>query len=234
MQAFNKWLRGLGDMGGYLATAVALLTTSWVLVVTVLISLWAAGSQWASSFVQKPSTHVFVFVFLTILWTSIGILYLRDRKKPREVTAAHDYRYGLTFEGLFPTYTPQHEDAALGFSIQMRNFCPGPIRYDVLTFDIRIGTRSLPKVRKGQLFGYMARGGAKSSSNVPFKKDEITEFVGKRAAGTAEMVITYGHPEDGPSRLLQITMDLIVELHADNTLGFSGNILEEKDTPFDG
>jgi hypothetical protein len=229
MQGLLKWLRGFGGAGAALANAIAFLTANWAVVVTTVVSLWVAASEWATKFVQKESTHVFVFVFLAVLWTWIGILFLRDRRKPRETTPAQDYRFGLTFEGVVPLYTP-NSDPALGFILQLRNFSSGPIRYDVKNMDIRIGTRAMPKFTIGTLSAYMARGAGRTSTPEPFKKADIAEFIGKGLVkGTLECSITYGHPEKPPARKLDLSVDLFLEFRADGNLGFNGNITSEQD-----
>jgi hypothetical protein len=94
------------------------------------------------------------------------------------VRAHQDYSYGLTFEGLLAQYDPASEDEALGFGIQLRNYS-GPLRYVNEEFDVRIGNRALPRVKKGHLTSIMSCGAGRTSTNVPFRKDDIN-FLGKQ------------------------------------------------------
>src|SRR6266851_4409190 len=102
MQSILKWLRGFGPVGGSAADALAFLTNNWVLTMSTIIALWAAFTEWAVAFVQNPKVQTAALVFLFVLWTSVGITVLIDRRKPRVIKPDHDYRYGLTFEGLMP------------------------------------------------------------------------------------------------------------------------------------
>jgi hypothetical protein len=234
MQALLKVLRGFGPAGTFVANILAFLATNWVVTMTTIVSVWAGFSAWATDIVQKQGVQTTVIVFLASLWTYIGIVFLADRKKPREIKAAQDYRYGLTFEGMAPIYDSEisnDDDPMLSVGLQLRNYSSGPIRYDIETFDVRIGTRSLPKMKKGLLYGFMPRGGGRFSTNVGFKKSEIQEFMGKRSTGTVEVSISYGHPEHAPSRRLIMLFDLTIEFR-EGKLGFSSNIIEERDVPF--
>jgi hypothetical protein len=78
-------------------------------------------------FIQKPEVQFGAMVFLFLLWTWIGLTVLFDRKGPRTTTPHHDYRYGLTFEGIAPFYQPQAAGGSLGFGVQLRNFSSGPL-----------------------------------------------------------------------------------------------------------
>src|SRR5262249_43225590 len=160
----------LGPVGSFIANIVGLLTTNWVLTVSALIAVWASLTDYVVALVGNPKVQTAAEVFLAVLWTGIGIAYLVDRKRARIIKAEHDYRYGLTFEGLTPNYDPNRDDATLQFGIQFRNFSSGPIRYVVEHFDVRIGTRSAPRLRKGQLTSFLPRGGARVSNLEPFKK----------------------------------------------------------------
>jgi hypothetical protein len=224
------WFGGLGRVGTFIANALAILATNWVVVVSVLLALWASLEDWATAFVTKPSTQTFLIVFLALLWTSIGLVVLADRRKPREVRATQDYRYGLTFEGVVPLYNPTENEGTLALGITLRNYSSGPIRYDIDSLDLRIGTRSLPKVEKGILYGHMARGAGRTSMPAAFNKSDIAEFMGKRPTGTLEVSILYGHPEHPPVRRLRIIFDLLF-VFSETNLGFSANIKEEKDEP---
>jgi hypothetical protein len=164
MQSILRWLRGLGPVGGTAADALAFLTNNWVLTMSTIIALWAAFTEWAVAIVQNPKVQTAALVFLFVLWTSIGIAILIDRRKPRIIKTDQDYRYGLTFEGLLPALGAEFDkdDRELGFSITLRNYSSGPIKYTVDDFDVRIGNRALPKLKKGVLVGFMARGAGRS------------------------------------------------------------------------
>lgn len=232
--AILKWLRGLGPIGGHIADGLALLLNNWLLTMSAILSLWAALTDFVVAIAENPRVHTAILIFLTVFWTSIGVVYLFDRRKPRVIKPEHDYRYGLTFEGIVPLYDPNNEDGALQFSLQFRNFSSGPIRYTVESFDIRIDTRSLPKLKKGALTSFLPRGGARNSSQLPFKKSAIQEFIGKTTEGTVDFEVSYGHPELPPVRFLKMSLRIVLVM-AENphpSLGFNAIILEESDEPF--
>jgi hypothetical protein len=234
MQWIFKWLRGLGPVGSTLADALAFLTNNWVLTMSALMSIWAAFTEWTFVLVQNPRFQNAVFVFLSLLWTSIGITVLIDRRKPRTVKAEHDYRYGLTFEGLMPALSGPFDtdDSELGVGIQLRNFSSGPIKYTIEELDVRIGNRALPILKKGSLFGFMARGAGRTSYSPAFKRRDFKDFVGQRLEGTANFSITYGHPELPAVRKLSISMAVHLEIPTEpGPVGFGANILDESDQP---
>src|SRR6266436_540543 len=231
MQSILKWLRGLGPIGGTAADALAFLTNNWVLTVSTLISLWASLTDWAVAFVQNLRVQTAALVFLFLLWTSIGITVLIDRRKPRVIKAAQYYLYGLTFEGLLPALGAEFDkdDSELGFAITLRNYSSGPIKYTVDDFDVRIGNRALPKLKKGVLIGFMARGAGRTSNAGAFKRSDFAQVIGQRLEGTVNISISYGHPELLPVRRLSVSMAIILEIPAVGPLLFGANILEESD-----
>ena len=234
MQSFIKFLRSLGSLGSAAANAIAFLTANWVVVVTVAASIAAGLSDWAIGLVLRPGVQAALIVFIALLWTAIGITVLADRRKPREIKAAQDYRYGLTFEGLQPNIQPDLPDLFLGFAVQFRNYSSGPIRYTIDHADIRIGTRSLPRYVRGTATAYMARGGAKVSGFIPFKHQDVSEFFGRSVDGSAEFGIVYGHPEHAPVRRLFIVMELTMHFPQEGfPLAFGANIIQETDSPIE-
>jgi hypothetical protein len=124
------------------------------------------------------------------------------------------------------------DDSELGFGIQLRNFSSGPIKYTVEEFDLRIANRALPKIPKGSLFGFMARGAGRTSFSPAFKRSDFKELLGRRLEGTANFAMTYGHPESPPARKLSISMAVYLEITIEaGPIGFGGSILDESDQP---
>jgi hypothetical protein len=205
------WLRGLGPFGTFAANVLAFLTANWGVAVSAALAVYVAASSWATGIVNSPATHAAALTFLVLLWGYIGITFLIDRRGPRLVRVAPDYRFGLTFEGLIPAIDPLSDEGWFSVAVQLRNFSQAPIQYTVTQFDVRIGTRALPKPEK-ILTAYLARGAGRTSSPSKFSKDEMREFFGKRMKGTADMMVIYGHPEEKPVRRLRIRADLILHL----------------------
>jgi hypothetical protein len=203
---------------------------------STVIGLWASFTDWAVALIQNPKIQTAAIVFLVVLWTSIGITVLIDRRKPRVTKADQDYRYGLTFEGLMLHLLGtdfDKDDSELGFGIQLRNFSSGPIKYTVEDFDVRVGNRALPRVKKGALIGFMARGSGRTSNSGSFKRSDFSQVIGRRLEGTANLLISYGHPERPPVRRMSISIALILEIPESGPIGFGANIIEESDQALD-
>jgi hypothetical protein len=242
-----KALRGLGPAGNGLANLITFATTNWVLVVSAVLGVGATVWNATRDFFLLPQVWVAIGVFLAILWTAIGLAYLRDRKRPREIYSHQDYRYGLTFDGIIAAYDPSSEDSALLFALQVHNYSMGPMLYEVMTFDVLIEDRTLPRLKKGELKGYMPRGGAKVSGRVPFKKETISAFSGRTVKAVIDITIVYGHPERPPERQLVLKIDATLTFTEQTQLAIPGlpamptalpslrfahNIIEERDEPY--
>jgi hypothetical protein len=140
----------------------------------------------------------------------------------------------LTFEGVIPNLVPHREEKWLQLGVQIRNYSQAPIRYNIDRFDLRIGTRALSPSEGQPMRGYLARGGGKIASLPAFKKDDLREFFGKQAIGTAECSMIYGHPEDKPVRRLTIKMQIHFDFNTNGEppLGFGADIIDEVDEPY--
>ena len=240
-----KALRATGDWGGHLADLLTLLGTNWALVVSAIIAIATGGLGTLRAFALTPSVYVGAAVFLALLWTLIGILVLIDRRKPRQIQVHADYRYGLTFEGFLPSFTPENfpmlsQRGILGFSINLRNWSSGPIKYTLESADIQIGTRTVPRSARNPVSGYISRGGAKTVRPAAFSSGTLNEYYGKgETKGTAEIAIIYGPPDGPPVRRFRINIDLTlffpeegrVDPLAGIGLGYADNITFEGDEP---
>jgi hypothetical protein len=238
MPRFNR-LRGLGPFGNALANLLGLLTVNWGIAVSAAAGIAAALMSDLREVALNPITYVGVGAFLTVLWTIIGITVLVDRRRPRTIRAHVDYRYGLTFEGIQPRYLPPQNvgfpnSGSLSFSISTRNFLQHPIHYVVEHIDIRLGTRAIPRIRSGNLTGYLSRAAGKTISIQGFSQAELQEFYdADPARGTVEFAIVYGPPEGPPERRLKMEIEFYVILReGGNSIGWQENILSEADEPY--
>ncbi len=238
MDSFIKSLRKLGPLGTALANVLTLITTNWPLAMSAIVAIWTALSDWAFGLASNARLHVAVLVFLALLWTFVGITVLIDRRRPRSVRTHPDYRYGLTFEGINPNIDAQNDVGWLTFGIQLRNFSQAPILVRFDHFDVRIGTRAIPKATQKNVTGYLPRGGGRVMSVPPFKKEDVKEFFGKRVTGTAEFAILYGHPESEPVRKLRMTIDITLGLPAEEAqpalVVWGADIVQEIDEEYEG
>jgi hypothetical protein len=208
---------------------------------TVLLLVLAAGAR----ILTDPSFLGAAFIGTLVLWTYIGLVWLITRR-PGDIKAL---RYGITFEGVTPTFNPTNHDGALSFALLIRNFSPVPLRYFVEEFDVYIDTRTLPtRYEKNSLQGILSRGAIRQSTAIPFKLEHIREFMGKRVEGTLDFSITYGDADKIPVRRLRMSTKLVLEFPniPDLTsfpaqgilpmmfpLGFIAAIATESDEPLD-
>ncbi len=190
----------------------------------------------AVDFFSRDDVRVFITLFLTTLWTTIGLLWLRDRLKPRVTTPYHDYRWALIFEGLKPAWD-RLISGRLNFVLQIRNFGSGPLKYKVEQFDVQIGSRTPPKRKKGELVGFLQRGAGKMLGTNSFNKDEIGDFYcNPPCNGTADIIIIYGEPDKEPERRFSLSLDLAlgineIEEGKPPVILWQCDIREERDEP---
>ena len=236
MPKFQR-LRELGSFGNAIANIVTLLTANWPIAVSVAIGLVTAFTGRLRAVALNPVTYVSVGATLAVLWTIIGIFVLIDRRKPRVVRTAVDYRYGLIFEGFRPQYLPATADVpnagSLQFSVNIRNFSFGPMRCQMEDIDIRIGSRASPKFNKAEFAGgFLARGAGRTIQPGAFAPEELKEFYGTNLEGTLDFSIVYGPPDGEPERRLRMTLKLYLEFAEDGSrMGYNDNIIAEYDEP---
>jgi hypothetical protein len=227
MRKTTKWAR----VAIIVAAVAKLIATPWGAAMTTLVALASAIGVWFADWHHVQYWLASLATFVAILWAAAGIVWLGTRSAPQFVRLHQDYRYSLTFEGLMPHYDPNDPERALSFGIQLRNFSGGPLRYVVEDFDVRVGRRALPRVKKDHLKSVMARGAGRTSTTEPFSADDIKDLLGKRSNGTVELSITYGHPEDPPVSRLRMGFDIVLDFTNPPLLGFAAPIREESDTP---
>lgn len=228
---------------GWLATSLAWIASVfpnvWVVILTSVaatsVLIFTVGIRW----LESPALHSAILVFLAVLWTLIGIIWLRERRKPVEIFPLRDYRYGLTFQGIVPTLDLNNDDGALQMGIAFQNYSPGPLRYEVEKFAVWIDTRSLPETDNSFIPIFMPRGAGRTSNGRPFKKMHIKEFLGRRCEGTLSFSIAYGDVDDSrPSRRLKMSFTTYFVFPSDEAVinngmpppfGFNAIITKESD-----
>jgi hypothetical protein len=218
--------------------------TVWAAVLTALGSVVLLLLTEGAKLLSNPEFLGAALLFVLVLWSYIALVWLWTRK-PRDVVAL---RHGITFEGVTATFNPATPEAALSFALNIRNFCPVPIRYYVESFDVKIETRTLPKKYESRsLQGFLSRGAGRVSSAVPFTFDHIKEFLGRRLDGSLDFSIIYGDADRQPVRRLTMSIQLFLQFPALPTplpmlpnasiaqgmfpLGFGHNIQSENDEP---
>ncbi len=230
---------------GWLANAVGWVATVfpgvWVAVLTAagvtIVAFWAVSIRW----LESPEVHTAVFVFLASLWTVIGLLAIADRRKPIETSPKKDFRYGLTFEGLFANFDPTQEAACLQIGANLRNYSPSALRYEIENFIAKIDTRTIESGPLPAVF--MPRGAGRSTHNLPFRLGHVKEFFGTRIEGTVTFSIAYGDVDGQLSRRLKMSLQTYFAFPTEEgvrlfpqvpiILGFNHSISKESDEPTD-
>jgi hypothetical protein len=238
----RKFFSRITAAGSFGAVIITYITAGWGVLMSAALSILVLASASLTSWIETPAVHSAGFAFIFSLWTIIGVLFLYDRSRPRLVSPAADYRYGLTLEQIGVLFYPR-DDNCLQFTLMLRNVSPGPVHYDVDMFDIRITSRVSPKIKRGDLSAYMARGAMRGANMTPFRRSDIIEFYGRSVMGTLDFIVKYGAPDEDPVR--QLTMSWTIFLQFPNAdaiaaqppngtpmqIGFNSIIVSEKDEP---
>ena len=236
-KGIQAFLRGLGPMGGFAANVVSALTTNWAVVMSAILALIAVAQSVTLEFFSRPPVQIAIGIFLSLLWTIIGVLTLRDRLRPRVITPHHDYRWALIYEGFFAAWDPNVMNR-MNFVLQIRNFGSGPIKYSVEKYDVQIGSRSPPKKKRSEMIGYLQRGAGKMLGTNFLSGNEIADFTisapsNSPHTGSAEIVVVYGPPEGEPQRRFTVGLELLLGIKYANNgpphLAWGANIIEERD-----
>jgi hypothetical protein len=87
-------------------------------------------------------------------------------------------------------------------------------------------------LRRGGISSLLPRGAGRRSGTVPFKRETVKDFAGKRVEGTVTFSVVYGHPDREPVRRLRMVLAVILAFD-ENGHYKGGNhvITEESDTP---
>lgn len=141
-----------------------------------------------------------------------------------------------------PRYTGVKEmlpsAGSLNFAFSVRNFTQSPIRYEIENVDIRLGTRVVPRVLPGTVYGFMARGAGRISTFMGFNKEELTEFykyntLENYAKGTVDISYLYGPPEGPPERRFRVSIEFyLLMINDGESVGWQDSIISERDEPF--
>lgn len=231
---FEKLQRS-GKLGNFFVTAVTLITTNWVLVMSFIAAVFAYLNNFVKSIVANQDFKNSAQLFLIVVWTFIGLLWLSDRKKPKLMANFKDYQYGLTWEGFICGIDVKNDEKFFGINMQARNFLPNPLKYTVEDIDLRIGNRTIPRYESGKLTSIMPRGAGRQSGIGLFAKSDVESFFNKTVEGTVEVSVVYGHPDLPPTRrftvLCSINLAIWEKGNNDYDVQCSFGIDKETDEP---
>jgi hypothetical protein len=208
MKDFKKLLRGLGWIGKAILFVGAAITTNWAIVLSSIAAATALTSKWAANLVASQQTHTAVFVFLSVLWSLIGVVWLKDRNKPIKIARTGHLEWGLTQAGFQMGYNPENEAAALQLSVILSNSAGVALRWEIENFSAQIRSRTV-RLPGGSLpSGVLPWGPTQRAfALTPFPKSEVQDFFGKRTPGTIELSIAYGFVDGPMKRRLKTTFN---------------------------
>jgi hypothetical protein len=221
-----KWLRRYGAFGSALATTVRLLTSNWMLAVSIVFGFVTSWWAWITQWGYLPVVLFDIFAFGGAVWTLNGVVWFSTRNRPSKQKLTFDYSFGIALDDVIPSHDPENVHNNLEFRFQIRNVAPGPAKYDAERINVVIGDR----IRSARnINGTLPRNSWIQLKVGGFDKDTVDQFP-DRIAGTYEYTIIYGHPEDNYTRrgTKRIHFDLVKR--EGKVIAAPWNILEEHDS----
>lgn len=215
----------MGVLGNALGYVITFITTNWVAVMSAILSYAITAADWTLNIARMDSVRIGVGAFLAILWTSIGITFLRNQKRGQMVRVVHEYAYALTQAGiaLLPT-----EKEGVTYALNFANVGAGPIRLQVEEFRITLGGRTGPEEEKfPDLF--LPRAAVKQYRFPTFTKENLPGA--EPAKGAIVFTGVYGHPEFPPVRRIKLRINIQLGIEPGGVLKTGESIQVESDTP---
>src|SRR6266446_4790075 len=102
----SKWFSSIGSFGNIIANLLALLSTNWAVVMTVLTAIGTSVLATFQHWTQDSAVLVGIKVFLIVLWIIIGLLWLKDRKRPVITKPTPRIEWGLAWSGFSWGFEP--------------------------------------------------------------------------------------------------------------------------------
>ncbi len=195
---WSKWSPHLGNaitIGLGLPTVTGFIAGWW--------AYWAPNSGLVAA-------EAALAVFVMALWAAIGMIWLRDRAKqlsPKFVVADYDCSWSVTIEQAFLTKDPTNLDAKYQLKIFIVNQSEIPIQYYIDGAEVQLNNCIPPN--KGNRFvpGILARWGGRTRVYFPsFENGQLPES--GRLRGSGKLILKYGHPSVGFSRLTTYQFDI--------------------------
>lgn len=193
-----KWSPHLGN-----AITIA---TGFPVVISALAGLWAYLSGRGLSVAL-----VTLAVFMMSLWCCIGFLWLRDRANSQGGSPNLDCSWSLRVDAALLNRDSSNPDLEWQVSIQLRNVLAWPIKIDTIHTHVEI-ENIVPGTTIDYKVPAVLTAGAVVSQNLPaYRRGGLPDR--DRYKGRIELVIRYGHPDYGYSRIMtrKFTFEQIVK-----------------------
>ena len=219
---------------GHLGNVISALTAPWLLGISILLG--AVSFIWDSfaDLAGDSRIQIVAGVFISALWSLIGIKWLFREGRPLRVRIDHDLPYSLIFEQLQPIWN-QESQFPLAMNFVFRNVGSVPIKVRLDEIDFIIDDRILPdSPRPGDLV--LARLAQRGIQTPGFKKEAFPGSIKGQINGKIRLKVLYGYLNEDTTeakfqRKLEVNIDLFLELQNEGkTLSFLGNIINEKES----
>jgi len=191
----SKWLSRFAKTGwlaNLLVNAIYLLGTNWVLTLSTLIAIVTVISRTTAEIVGNSHIQLAAISFLVVMWTLIGLLFLKDRKSPVKTIRIPSLAYGLGFENFRIGFERGNDHACYQIGVVLRNVSGVALRYTVEQLEVRIKARSMNNKKTQDKGGIIPFGVARSYWCDAFPKSEVADFIDKKCSGTIDLVVAYG------------------------------------------
>lgn len=219
MRHFFSWIGRLAD-GVSLFTAAGLTMTG---VLAVFSGWWANAAQGG----YILGVCVGLFIFGSILWAWIGLVWMVDRDRrlsPRHSKEPINCAWGLRVEAVFLIHDIGNTEISWQFQVGLRNVMEMPLRLEV------VGERKL--IVEGKLPDCPLSGpqvpsvtGSNQVSGVNFPGySELAIFNKERISGDISFGVKYGHPDGPYTRIMYRTYRITAVLQPPNPVGITGNL----------
>jgi len=177
-----------------------------VVMLTVATAFWG----WAASWGYLPVFLAAAFIFVSTLWSWIGILMLLDRKKPITPVATsliRDCSWGLEIGNIVLNHDPSNNINRWRFFFNIHSKNSNPLRFIIeecrIIINMRVANVDTSNFKSVSI---ITSNDTKQFSIGRFGVGEF-EHLGS-ATGSIYLKINYGHPDDGYSRSMVRSYDV--------------------------
>ncbi len=181
---------------------------SWGAIMSALASvgtLALAYWQWGTQYGYVPILLAGLFASAGTIWVINGVVWLRRQRRPGRQRTTFDYSFGLALTGLYLGHDTESDESNLQLGLNLFNAAPGPLRYEVESFDVVIGDRTIARPNFANRGAILSRGCGAQFFYQPFARNMVPD---RRTQGVIRYSIKYGHPEFGFSRRSKKELDV--------------------------
>ena len=192
MRRILEWL-------GHINNSVTFAT--WVgLPVTLTASAFAAFWAYVQRMGTLSAVLIFCFIFVSVLWSWIGTVWLWDRSRPGG-RKTRDSSWGVVIDSVFIAYSPGQERFCQ-FSATIRNVLSWPLRVEVDETFVQAGNRVPDQPMNGDFRRVILQPNLPATINFPtFSRLAFPDT--PVVHGRIRLSGHYGHPDGGHTRTMK-------------------------------